>query len=101
MPFINSDGSEQVGESCGSAVISAAATTVVKSGAGQLGYISILGGTAGTITVYDSLTGSGTVLVPTFTPTAGAPATLTFKVNFAIGLTIVTGAATVLQVSFR
>jgi hypothetical protein len=82
--------------------ISTATTTTVKSGAGTLHTISILGGTAGAIDVYDNTAGSGTKLVPTFTPgSVTTPATLTFDVAFATGLTIVTGAATLLQVSYK
>jgi hypothetical protein len=85
-----------------SAAISTATTTTVKSGAGTLHTISILGGTAGAIDVYDNTAGSGTKLVPTFTPgSVTTPATLTFDVAFATGLTIVTGAATLLQVSYK
>lgn len=82
--------------------ISTATTTTVKSGAGTLHAINVLGGTAGAIDVYDNTAGSGTKLVPTFTPgSVTTPASLVFDVAFATGLTIVTGAATLLQVSYK
>lgn len=82
--------------------IKTATTTTVKSGAGTLHTITIAGGTAGAITVYDSTTASGTEIIPAFTPAAvTTPVTLTFDIAFATGLTIVTGAATVLAVSWK
>ena len=100
MPWINADGSDAVGESFKSAVISTATTTVVKSGPGRLGYLNILGGTLGAITVYDNTAASGTLLLGTFTPTAGVPICLCLELAFSTGLTIVTGAATVVQASY-
>lgn len=83
------------------AAISTATTTVVKSGTGMLASITILGGTLGAITVYDNTAASGTTICPAFTPATGAMETLTFNVGFTNGLTIVTAAATVLQVSYQ
>lgn len=84
------------------ASISTATTTTVKSGAGFLHTLSILGGTAGAITVYDNTAGSGTTICATFTPgSVSTPITLTLNVSFGTGLTIVTGAATVITVSYR
>jgi len=83
------------------AAISSATTTVVKSGTGTLASITILGGTLGAITVYDNTAASGTTICPAFTPAAGSMETLTFNVGFTNGLTIVTAAATVLQVSYQ
>jgi len=82
--------------------IKTATTTTVKSGAGVLRSITILGGTAGAITVYDNTAGSGTEICPQFTPgNVTVPVTLTFDTVFAVGCTIVTGAATVLSVSWE
>jgi len=101
MSWVNADGSDAVGEAYTSKAITTATTTVVKSGPGRVGYITILGGTAGAITVYDNTAASGTVIVPTFTPGAvTVPVTIVLEVAFAVGLTIVTAAATILQVSY-
>jgi hypothetical protein len=83
------------------AAISTATTTTVKSGTGTLASITILGGTLGAITVYDNTAASGTTICPAFTPASGAMETLTFNVGFTKGLTIVTAAATVIQVSYQ
>jgi hypothetical protein len=82
------------------AAISTATTTTVATGTGTLHTITVLGGTLGAITVYDNTAGSGATICPAFTPAAGAMETLTFDVGFKTGLTIVTAAATVLQVSY-
>ena len=79
--------------------VSTATTTVVKTGAGQLGTLLILGGTLGAVTVYDNTAASGTVIAPTFTP--GAAGALVFNCAFTTGLTIVTAAATSLTVLYR
>lgn len=84
--------------------ISTATTTVVKSGAGQLGRVVVLGGTLGAITVYDNTAASGAVIAPTFTPATlagGGPGVYEFNVSFGVGLTIVTAAATVVTVIYR
>lgn len=78
---------------------STATATVVKSGPGFLHEILVLGGTLGNVTVYDSTTASGNVIVPTVTPVQGGA--LIRDVAFQNGLTIVTAAATVLTVSYR
>lgn len=84
------------------ATITTAATTVIKNGSGQLHSINIVGGTLGAITVYDNTTGSGTTILPTFTPTATLPCpAIILDEKFSTGLTIVTAAATILNVSFR
>lgn len=83
-------------------VITTAATTKVKESSGVLHTITILGGIAGSITAYDNTKAEGTVLVPVFTLLSiGTPFTLTFDSSFSNGLTIVTGAATAMQVSYR
>lgn len=79
--------------------ISTATTTTVKSGAGFLHSITVNGGTAGTIIIYDNTAGSGTIIA-SFDST-NALATYTFNVSFGTGLTIVTSAATKITVSYR
>lgn len=79
--------------------ISTATTTTVKSGAGTLASIRVLGGTMGNVTVYDNTAASGTILVPAVTPAAGQ--ILLSDVGFVTGLTIVTAAATILVVTWR
>lgn len=81
------------------AAISTAVTTVVKSGAGFVHAINVLGGTLGAITVYDNTSASGTTIWPTFTPLAAQPWII--DASFGTGLTVVTAAATVIQVSYR
>jgi hypothetical protein len=84
------------------AAISTAATTVIKSGSGFIHTISIVGGTLGAITVYDNTAGSGTTILPTFTPTATLPCPpIPLDVQFSTGLTIVTAAATIIVVAYR
>lgn len=79
--------------------ISTATTTTVKSGAGFLHTITVNGGTAGTIIIYDNTAGSGTVIA-SFDST-NALNTYQFNVTFGTGLTIVTSAATKITVSYR
>ena len=79
--------------------ISTATTTVCKTGAGLLNTVTVQGGTAGTIIGYDNTAASGTILF-SFSST-NALATYTFNVSFAIGLTVVTSAATQLTISAR
>lgn len=81
------------------ASINTATTTVVKSGSGFLHQIRVLGGTLGAITIYDNTAASGTVIVPTITPTAQG--LLIEDVVFSTGLTIVTAAATIITLSYR
>lgn len=80
-------------------VISTATTTVCKTGAGLLHTITVTGGTAGTIVVYDNTAASGTILA-SFSSTNDL-ATYTFNVSFSIGLTVVTSAATLVTISAR
>ncbi len=79
--------------------ISTATTTVVKTGAGLLHTIVVQGGTTGTIIGYDNTSAGGTILF-SFDTTV-ALATYTFDISFAVGLTVVTSAATKLTVSAR
>lgn len=76
-----------------------ATTTVVKTGKGILHTITVAGGTAGTIVVYDNTAASGTILA-NFSST-NALQTYIFDVAFATGLTIVTSAATSVSVSYK
>lgn len=76
--------------------------TTIKSGPGVLHSVSVLGGTLGAITVWDSLSGSGTVILPAFTPSVlRVPASIIVDVVFLVGLTVTTAAATVIQFSYR
>jgi hypothetical protein len=79
--------------------ITTATTTTVKSGTGILGGIFVNTTAAGTITVYDSLTASGTKIA-TLKASIAEGAYLR-NVSFATGLTIVTGAASDITVSYR
>lgn len=79
--------------------IASATTTLVKSGAGYIDEILVVGGTLGDVTIYNSLTAAGTVLLPTVTPVANG--VLLKHVVFSLGLTIVTAAATVITGSYR
>lgn len=78
-------------------IITTAATTVVFSGAGRIKELNVLGGTLGAVTVYNNVAASGTdVPVPTVTPAVGQ--VLGRDLNLTIGATVVTAAATLLQV---
>ncbi len=79
--------------------ISTAATTLVKTGGGLLHSVVYEGGTSGTIVIYDSLTGSGTVLASFDAPTALG--FFIFDVTFSTGLTVVTAAASKVTVGYR
>lgn len=79
--------------------LATAATTTVKSGAGQLHMILVTGGTAGTIVVYDNTAGSGTQIA-NFDST-NAIATYGFNISFATGLTIVAAANTKFTVIYK
>lgn len=70
--------------------IATATTTAVKASPGQLHSISInsKGTVASTVTVYDSLAGSGAVIA--VIDSLNLSGTTIFDVNFTIGLTIVT-----------
>lgn len=79
--------------------INTAATTVVKTGAGIVNVVRVLGGTLGNVTIYDNTAASGTVLCPTVTPVANQ--VLIENLRFSTGLTIVTAAATVVTGSAK
>lgn len=71
--------------------ISTATTTTVKSGKGNLAKIIITETAAGTITVYDNTTASGTILA--VFKASVVEGSYEFNCRFGTGLTIVTGAA--------
>lgn len=79
--------------------ITTATTTTIKTGPGHINEIRIAGGVLGAITVYNNTSGSGDVIVPTVTPIQGQ--LLIANVEFSVGLTIVTAAATIVTVSYR
>lgn len=84
------------------ATIKTATTTTIKAGAGFVHSISIIGGTLGAIAVYDNTAASGTEIIPSFTPTATLPCpTIILDESFSTGLTIITSAATIINVSYR
>jgi len=76
-----------------------ATTTVVKSGPGHLNSLFAVGGTMGNVTIYDNTVASGTVLWGPGTPAAGAR--IAENIEFSVGLTIVTAAASFLGGSYR
>lgn len=68
-------------------------TTAVKASPGTLGRIIInKTGSADTITVYDSLSATGTIIATITAPTVGM--TFPFNAACAIGITVVTGGTT-------
>lgn len=80
--------------------ITAATTTVVKSGAGLLHLILVAQASAsgGTISIYDNTTGSGPSICVLGTTTQGAN---TFNVNFNTGLTIVSTSTLNAMVAYK
>jgi hypothetical protein len=99
-PGADSDADVQVVENrFTGAYISTATTTTLKTSAGVLRSITVNGGTAGAITIYDNTAASGDIIAA-FDST-NALATYTFDREFATGLTIVTAAATKVSVSYR
>lgn len=74
--------------------ISTNTTTLVKSGAGILSSIAIntKGASSNTATVYDSLTGTGTILA--VIDTTASIGTIQYNLKFSIGLTVVTATGT-------
>lgn len=79
--------------------IATATTTTVKSGKGYLNRIVINTTAAGTITIYDNTAASGTKIG--ILKASVAEGTYTYQGRFAIGLTIVTGAASDITVSYQ
>lgn len=87
-------------ETRGSAVnILTATTTVLKTGDGHVNNLIAVGGTMGSVTVYDNTAASGTILFGPATPTAGG--FILKDIEFSIGLTVVTAAATAISGSIR
>ena len=84
---------------CTGTYISTATTTVVKTGTWVLHTLVVQWGTAGTIIGYDNTAASGDIVF-SFDST-NALNTYTFNRELAIGLTIVTSAATKLTVNVR
>lgn len=79
--------------------ITTAATTTVKSGSGFLHAITITGGVAGTISIWDNTAGSGTSIG--FIDVGYSYDRFPMNVSFATGLTIVTSQAIKLTISYR
>ena len=75
-----------------------ATTTPVKTGGGYLHHLTCVGGTLGNVTIYDNTAASGIVLFGPASPVAGG--LVAADVQFRIGLTIVTAAATALSGSY-
>lgn len=87
-------------ETRGAAVnILTATTTTIKSGPGHLNHLIAVGGTMGNVTIYDNTAASGTVLFGPATPTAGG--VIVADIEFSVGLTVVTAAATAISGSVR
>ncbi len=87
-------------ETRGAAVnILTATTTTIKSGPGHLNHLIAVGGTMGNVTIYDNTAASGTVLFGPATPTAGG--VIIADIEFSVGLTVVTAAATAISGSVR
>ena len=87
-------------ETRGSAVnILTATTTTIKSAPGHINHLIAVGGTMGNVTIYDNTAASGTVLFGPATPTAGG--VIVADIEFAVGLTVVTAAATAISGSVR
>jgi hypothetical protein len=78
--------------------ISTATTTVVRSTPGVLFSITVTGGTAGTIIVYDNATAASGTILASFGST-NAIQTYIFDVTAEKGVTVITSAATQLTVS--
>jgi hypothetical protein len=79
--------------------ITTATTTTVKTGAGVLHKLIIGTTAAGTITIYDNTAGSGTIIAKF---KASMPeGVYVIDASFAIGLTVVTGAASDISVVYR
>lgn len=76
--------------------LTASATTVVKTGAGQL-HAVICGTATGNITIYDNTAASGTVILATSALVAGS---ISYDLSFGTGLTIVLSGAGVATVTF-
>lgn len=79
--------------------IATATTTLVKTGRGNLGRIVVNTTAAGTITVYDSLTATGTKIATL--KASINEGTYAYTCRFLVGLTVVTGAASDITVTWE
>ena len=79
--------------------ITTATTTVIKTGFTFLGSMVVTGGTMGVVTVYASGTTVGAPIMATFSSTM-TPNTYIFNTNVASGVTVVTGSATDITVTY-
>jgi bifunctional ADP-heptose synthase (sugar kinase/adenylyltransferase) len=79
--------------------ITTATTTLVKTGVGMLHSITVGATAAGAITIYDNTSAAGNI-IGTLAASV-AERTYTYDVAFAVGLTIVTAAASNITVSYR
>lgn len=77
--------------------ITTSTTTLLATGPGTLHTVTVLGGSAGIITIYDNTAGSGTVI--SVIPSGGA-GTYFINMPFVNGCTAVTAAATNCNISF-
>lgn len=80
--------------------ITTATTTTIANFPIVVSEVRVLGGTLGNVTVYDSPTGSGAVVIPGFSPDKGQ-LLIGCASNFSIGCTVVTAAATIVTVTWR
>lgn len=80
--------------------IAAGATTLVKTGSGKLHKVVINTTAAAIITIYDSLTATGTKIA-TIAASPAIGSNFAYNICFNTGLTIVTAGATDLTVAFR
>lgn len=78
--------------------INSATTTVIKSRCGYLHTLTVNSTAAGSITIYDGLNTSGSVIA--VLKASIAEQTFIFDVGFSIGLTIVTAAASDITISY-
>jgi short-subunit dehydrogenase len=82
-----------------STYISTATTTPLKTGSGRLKRIILTETAAGTITIFDNTAGSGTIIG--LLKASIAEQEFEFDVNYYVGLTIVTAAASKLTVVYE
>lgn len=79
--------------------ITTATTTLVKSGQGQLRRVVVNTTAAATITIYDSLTATGTKIA-TIAASPAIGSSFAYEVAFSIGLTVVTAGASDITVAW-
>ena len=78
--------------------ISTATTTVVRSTPGTLRSITVTGGTAGTIIGYNNASAASGDILFSFDST-NALQTYNFDIDFSLGLTVITSAATKITIA--